>query len=84
MPLDPELIRTWTPEGKMLPSTEGMFSPVRCLHCGRVYDLGQVEVTARYLDCSVWKTPCCHRVVDDRGETGWKTLRDYERLPRVG
>lgn len=56
-----------------------MTSPVRCAHCGSVYDLGAVVVTARYLDCSVWKSPCCKRTVDDRGP-GWKPAADYERL----
>lgn len=55
--------------------------PVRCLRCliGR-YDLGAVTVVARYADCSVWKTPCCGVQVDDRGETGWKSRADYERI----
>ncbi len=53
-----------------------MFSPVRCT-CGRIYDLGKVEVTARYTDCSMWKAPCCGRPADDRGETGWKSTKDY-------
>lgn len=59
---------------------EGMFSAVRCTHCGGVYDLGKVEVTGRYTDCSIWKAPCCGRTVDDRGETGWKTFKDYEYI----
>lgn len=58
---------------------ESMTSPVRCAHCGGVYDLGTVALTARFLDCSVWKAPCCKRTVDDRGP-GWKTAADYERL----
>lgn len=59
-----------------------MTFPVRCTHCGRLYDLGKVEVTARYLDCSVWRSPCCRLTVDDRGSTGWKTLKDYVELDR--
>jgi hypothetical protein len=55
-----------------------MNSMVRCTHCRGTYDLGHVEVTARYTDCSVWKAPCCGRVVDDRGQTGWTSLKDYE------
>ena len=43
----------------------GMMSPVRC-RCGAVYDLSMVHVTARYDDCSVWRTPCCERRMDDR------------------
>lgn len=54
----------------------GMFKPVRCT-CGRIYDIGKVEVTARYTDCSIWKAPCCGRHADDRGETGWKSTQDY-------
>lgn len=58
-----------------------MFKPVRC-NCGQVYDLGSVEVTARYTDCSVWRTPCCRRTVDDRGETGWTSRKDYEVIDK--
>ena len=58
---------------------EGMSQPVRC-RCGGVYDLGTVTVTARYADCSMWKAPCCGRESDDRGETGWKSFSDYERI----
>lgn len=61
---------------------EGMFKPVRCT-CGRIYDLGAVEVTARYSDCSVWKAPCCGRTADDRGETGWKTTQDYTVIDKA-
>lgn len=43
-----------------------MTSPVRCTRCGAVYDLGHVTVTHRYADCSMWRTPCCDREVDDR------------------
>lgn len=62
--------------------TENMTFPVRCTYCSGVYDLGTVEVTARYTDCSMWKSPCCGRTVDDRGETGWKSHQDYVRLDR--
>lgn len=54
-----------------------MSYPVQCAHCGRVYDLGTVTVTARYADCSMWKTPCCNVAVDDRGETGWTSIKHY-------
>jgi hypothetical protein len=61
--------------------SEQMFSPVRCNRCHNgIYDLGKVEVTARYTDCSVWRTPCCNQVVDDRGQTGWTSRKDYEVL----
>lgn len=59
-----------------------MSSPVRCAHCRGVYDLGRVEVTARYADCSMWKAPCCGATVDDRGETGWKSFKDYNRIDK--
>lgn len=59
-----------------------MFKPVRCT-CGQVYDLGAVTVTARYADCSMWKTPCCGRTADDRGETGWKSTQDYTVIDKT-
>lgn len=63
-------------------SKQKMSQPVRCRRChAGVYDLGTVEVIARYADCSVWKAPCCGATVDDRGETGWKSIQDYERIP---
>lgn len=62
--------------------TANMMFPVRCAHCSGVYDLGSVEVTARYADCSMWNAPCCRRQVDDRGETGWKSRGDYTRIER--
>lgn len=76
-----------SPEGGWLgevfpPEAAGMFDPVRCAFCGGVYDLGTVTVTGRYIDCSVWVTPCCTRSADDRGETGWKAHQDYRRLVR--
>jgi len=71
-------------ESRDLPDVSGMHFPARCTHCRGVYDLGSVKVTGRYSDCSVWKSPCCNRTVDDRGETGWKTFKDYIRLDRNG
>lgn len=62
-------------------AVDGMTSPVECGFCGRVYDLGAVEVTARFADCSVWTTPCCKRPgVDDRppwpgGQRAYRELR---------
>lgn len=67
--------------GRTRPDVSDMFSPVRCGHCGAVYDVGKVEVTARYADCSMWKSPCCGRTVDDRQ---WKSLRDIIWLDRGG
>lgn len=63
------------------PEVEGMHDPVRCNRCRTgVYDLGTVDVTGHYVDCSMWKAPCCGALVDDRGETGWKSFKDYTRL----
>ena len=62
--------------------TAGMMFPARCAYCMHVYDLAAVEVTARYADCSVWKCPGCGTTVDDRGETGWKSTKDYYPIGR--
>lgn len=62
---------------------DGMRFPVRCYFCNGVYDLSTVEVTARYLDCSVWKAPCCKVTVDDRGESGWGR-KCYTRIDQAG
>lgn len=64
--------------------TADMTFPVRCTWCSGVYDVAKVTVTARYTDCSIWKAPCCGRQVDDRGDTGWKSRKDYERIPKGG
>lgn len=39
---------------------------VQCSFCHSEYDLGKVEVIARYTDCTVFKTPCCGVEADDR------------------
>jgi hypothetical protein len=55
---------------------------VRCTRCGKVYDLGMVEVTARYADCSMWKCPGCGVTCDDRvwrgGVRGYVHIGDTE------
>ena len=58
----------------------GMRDPVRCARCAEIYDLAFVDVVSRYADCSVWRCPGCDSLVDDRGETGWKSQQDYYRL----
>ncbi len=55
----------------------GMLVPVVCSHCGAIYDLCAAEPTARYADCTCFKTPCCGRHADDRQ---WKSLPDFTRL----
>lgn len=52
---------------------------VQCAHCRGVYQLGDVEIVARYADCTMFRAPCCGQVVDDRR---WKALPSFERLPR--
>lgn len=61
-------------------ATESMTSPVRCRHCRRVYDLGAVEVVARYTDCSMWHCPGCKILADDR-KPPWG-IQHYDELPR--
>lgn len=56
-----------------------MWIPVRCTHCLGIYDLGAVEVTARYMDCSMFTAPCCKREVDTRM---WKSLPDYREIQK--
>jgi hypothetical protein len=67
-----------------VPNVSGMMSPVRCTHCGKVYDRCKVEVVARYAVISVWHCPGCNLLVDDRGETVWKSRSDYVRLDEDG
>lgn len=59
-----------------------MTFPVRCTRCDHVYDLGKAHVTARYLDCSVWKCPGCGITVDDR-PAGWGD-HHYVELDKFG
>lgn len=62
------------------PPVEDMRSPVQCMHCRRIYDLGHVQVTAHYQDCSVWTAPCCgFRGIDDRS---WVADRHYREISR--
>jgi hypothetical protein len=77
--MEPDIYGRWRPQ----PDTTGMTSPARCTYCQHVYDLGKVTVTARYTDCSMWHCPGCKTLVDDRGETGWKSRKDYVVLPRT-
>jgi hypothetical protein len=66
-----------------LPQNVGeMASPVRCRHCGKVYDLAAVTIVTRQADWFAWHCPGCGEQVDDRGERG-STYRDYDRIERV-
>jgi hypothetical protein len=63
------------------PLAEMMF-PVQCMHCSRQYDVGRVQVTARYTDCTVWTSPCCGTPgIDDRP---WVRDRHYREIKRGG
>lgn len=68
-------------DDREVPDTPAMRSPVRCRHCGHVYDLGTVEVLQRYQDCSMWRCPGCKVLVDDR-KPPWG-IRHYDNLPRT-
>ena len=52
---------------------------VICRFCHTEYDLGRVEVVARYAECTVFRTPCCGREVDDRP----KSLPDFRKVEDV-
>jgi hypothetical protein len=66
------------PEWKIeQPALEEMMYPVRCTHCRGIYSLTHVHVTARYMDCSVWTTPCCgFPGVDDRPDVRDRHYRE--------
>ena len=57
--------------------SKDMISPVRCTHCGNVYDLCDVEPIGRFADCTTFESPCCHKHVDDRT---WKGIPDIKKL----
>jgi hypothetical protein len=69
--------------------TQGMLAPVRCNYCGRVYDLcsGITEDPktgnpyGRYADCTVYMTPCCRKVVDDRK---WVSFPAFTEIKQGG
>lgn len=67
---------------RMAPPDYRMRSPVRCLHCKVIYDMGAVQIVTRYLDCSTWHCPGCRLLVDDRCLAGWGGRRDIERVER--
>lgn len=63
------------------PPIADMMCPVRCMHCSGVYSLTHVEVTARYMDCSVWTSPCCGVTgIDDRP---WIRDRHYREISKA-
>lgn len=57
-----------------------MISPVKCNHCGKIYDLTTAKVNHRYADCDQFTTPCCgYQFADTRT---WKSFPDYENLDK--
>lgn len=45
--------------------------PAICNRCRKQFDLGHVEIIARYAECSVWNCPNgCGAVHDDRQQWG--------------
>lgn len=64
-------------DDELPPEAEHLFSPVLCTHCGAVYEYGGVEVVHNHADCTVFKTPCCGRTVDDRR---FKSIPDFTRI----
>ncbi len=61
---------------------QSMMVPVRCCHCGQVYDLCDIKsenIIHRYSDSTLYKSPCCKKQVDDRE---WKSSPDIEKLDK--
>lgn len=61
---------SWAPDDRGIlrftaAHTEAMRWPIQC-RCGKVYDIGRVEVTARYADCDMWNCPGCGAQSDNR------------------
>lgn len=65
--------------GRMSVIPADMRIPVECGNCGRVYDLCAGVPLQRYMDCTVFRTPCCGHVTDDRPQ-GWCEGRGFRRL----
>ena len=57
-----------------------MSAMVQCSWCHSTYDLTRVTVIARYSDCTVFESPCCHRQVDDRS---WKSMPDFQEVKQA-
>lgn len=50
--------------------TSNWLAPGQCTRCRHVFDGANVEVVARYSDCTVFKCPGCGSSIDDR-PIGW-------------
>lgn len=57
-----------------------MIAPVKCSHCGKIYDLTEGKVVHRFADCTLYDTPCCNTKADDR--VG-KSIPDFTRLEEL-
>lgn len=64
-----------------MPRTGIDHSDVRCRYCGETYNLQDVTPTASYADCTMFRTPCCDREVDDRE---WVSAPAFRRLTDEG
>lgn len=55
-----------------------MISPVKCNHCGKVYDLTAAKVNHRFADCDQFTTPCCdYKFADTRT---YKSFPDFTNI----
>lgn len=54
---------------------------VRCNYCGATYDRYNVKVTARYADCTMYRTPCCDHEADDRTYVSLPSFTKLSDLP---
>jgi len=64
-------------EQKITSDVQKMMSPVTCSHCGQTYDLADAKVVHNYGDCTMFRTPCCDVLADDRA---WKSFPDFKRI----
>lgn len=55
-----------------------MIVPVVCNFCREVYDLCDGVPIHRYADCTLYKTPCCGRVADDRQDKANPDFKKYQ------
>lgn len=57
-----------------------MLVPVICRHCNKAYDLAAVHSLSRFVDCDVYKTPCCGILADTRE---YKSYPDFRKIERI-
>ena len=74
----PDGSRRWS--SSALELMNDMRSPVICSHCGCVYDLEAVEVTAD-VGWKTWTAPCCGHRAAGRDEATGKSGLDFRVVP---